>query len=191
MCLVGAALMIPPATRLLESSMTLHMLVHLPLLALAGFVLGRVWRDSRLERAVVMRTHLHPFNGGGATGLVLASFVMLWWMLPRGLDLAKTEWIWDAAKFASVTLAGLMVAMSWPRVPALARGVIHVEVIATFLRFGWGYLSSPNRLCVSYLQGDQERAGTLLLACGAVYALAVIWRPLFGTARPSLVQERD
>jgi len=62
----------------------------------------------------------------------------------------------------------------------IARAVVHLEVIATLLRFGWGYLAADARLCLAYLADDQQRAGVLLLVLGAFYAVAVTWRPMFG-----------
>jgi hypothetical protein len=61
---------------------------------------------------------------------------------------------------------------------------VHLEAIATLLRFGWGYLAAEERLCLAYLAGDQQRTGELLLLAGATYALAIVWRPMFGSARP-------
>ena len=60
--------------------------------------------------------------------------------------------------------------------------MVHLEVIATFFRFGWGYLAAEQRLCLAYLADDQTRAGVLLLWFGVVYAVTVTWRPMFGPA---------
>jgi hypothetical protein len=123
---------------------------------------------------------LQSFNAGGMTGIIAASLVMVLWMLPRLLDLARLDgWI-DALKYISVPAAGLAVALSWPRLPVIARGVVHLEVIATFFRFGWGYAAADERLCLAYLAGDQQRAGELLLWLGLIYSIAVVWRPMFG-----------
>lgn len=178
---LGLALGAPPARAWLESSMALHMLVQLPLLAVAGYALGSAWmrspRGGTLARALALA---QSFNRGGVTGVLAASFVMLLWMLPRYLDLATLEPAVDAVKFISVPLAGLAVALSWPRLPAIARGVVHLEVIATLLRFGWGYLAAEERLCLAYLAGDQQLTGLLLAYLGVAYAAIVAWRPLFG-----------
>ena len=115
---------------------------------------------------------MQSFNAGGVTGLIAASFVMVLWMLPRFLDLARLDAPVDALKFLSVPAAGLAVALSWPRLPAIARAVVHLEVIATLLRFGWGYLAAEERLCLVYLADDQQRTGELLLWLGVVYAVA-------------------
>jgi len=177
------ALAAPPLNGWLESSMTLHMLAQLPLLALAGWLAGQAWLRARpggvAGRALA---GVQSCNAGGVTGLVAASFVMVLWMLPRCLDLARLDFAADALKFASVPLAGLAVALSWPRLPVIARAVVHLEVIATFARFGWGYLATEERLCLVYLADDQQLTGVLLLYLGAAYAAWVTWRPMFGGA---------
>src|SRR5262245_51430325 len=164
----------------LESSMVLHMLVQLPLLALIGFYFGRQWlrAPGRVLAAV------QSCNAGGVTGILAASFVMVLWMLPRSLDLARLDAAVDALKFVSVCAAGLAVALSWPRLPAIARAVVHLEVIATLFRFGWGYAAAEERLCLAYLADDQQRTGWLLIYLGAAYAIIFAWRPLFG-GRPA------
>jgi hypothetical protein len=176
------ALAVPPARAWLESSMVLHMLVQLPLLAAIGFCIGTAWLKSQPDRiAERILSGVQPFNSGGLTGLLFASFVMVLWMLPRCLDSARLDLAADALKFLSVPAAGVAVALSWPRVPAIARAVVHLEVIATLLRFGWGYLAADERLCLVYLAGDQQRTGELLLWLGAAYAIAAAWRPMFGS----------
>jgi hypothetical protein len=179
--LLWLALATPAARAWLEAGMASHMLVQLPLLAWIGYAIGDVWLRSRPGGAGArVLAGVQSFNAGGATGLIAASFVMVLWMLPRFLDLARLDAAVDALKFFSVPAAGLMVALSWPRLPAIARAVVHLEVIATLLRFGWGYLAAEERLCLAYLAEDQRLTGELLLWLGAVYALAVVWRPMFG-----------
>ena len=178
------ALAAPPLRAGLESSMALHMLVQLPLLAVVGYVIGGAWLRSRAEGAAgrLLRT-AQTFNAGGVTGILAASFVMVLWMLPRLLDLARLDPGVDALKFISVPLAGLAVALSWPRLPVIARAVVHLEVVATLFRFGWGYLAAEERLCLAYLADDQQLTGLLLAYLGAGWAAAVAWRPLFGLPR--------
>ena len=168
------ALAAPPLRGWLESTMTLHMLVQLPLLAWIGYRIAGAWKPSR------SLAEFQSFNAGGVTGLILASFVMLLWMLPRPLDLARLEVTVDALKFVSVPVAGAAIALSWSRVPAIARAVVHLEVIATLFRFGWGYLAAEQRLCLSYLAEDQQLTGMLLICLGAAYAVGVSWKALTG-----------
>ena len=106
---------------------------------------------------------------------------MLLWMLPRALDAARLDPGVDALKFASIfILAGIAVAWSWPGCPALFRAVVHVEAVATLIRFGWAYLAADQRLCASYLLEDQRGLGAALIVLGILWAAAVAWRPLFG-----------
>jgi len=178
---VWLALAAPPLRAWLEAGMASHMLVQLPLLAVIGYGIGKAWmRALSCGTAARALAGVQSFNAGGVTGLIAASFVMVLWMLPRFLDLARLDAAVDAIKFLSVPAAGLAVALSWPRLPVVARAVVHLEVIATLLRFGWGYLVADQRLCLAYLVGDQQRTGELLLWLGAVYAVAVAWRPMFG-----------
>ena len=169
----------------LESSMALHMLVQLPLLALVGYCSGRAWlRSSPAGGAGRTLGVVQSFNAGGVTGILAASFVMVLWMLPRLLDLARLDGLADGMKFISVPLAGLAVALSWPRLPVIARAVVHLEVIATLVRFGWGYLAADQRLCLAYLAEEQQAVGELLLWLGGAYAVCVVWRPMFAGAVP-------
>jgi len=177
------ALAAPPLRTWLASSMVLHMLVQLPMLAGIGYLAGTAWLRAQPGGLAARTLELsQSFNAGGATGVIAASFVMLLWMLPRGLDAARLDVTIDALKFLTVPLAGLAIALSWPRLPLIARAVVHLEVIATFFRFGWGYLAADQRLCLAYLADDQTRVGVLLLWSGAVYAVVVTWRPMFGPA---------
>ena len=178
---VWIVLAAPAIRAFLEASMALHMLVQLPLLAGVGYYAGAAWLRSRPGSAPGrLLAAVQSFNAGGVTGILAASFVMVLWMLPRCLDLARLDVAVDAIKFVSVPLTGMAVALSWRRLPGIARGVVHLEVIATLLRFGWGYLAAEERLCLAYLVGDQQRTGEWLLWLAAAYAIAAAWRPMFG-----------
>ena len=157
LCLV---LLAPPVRRQLEASMTGQMLVQIPLLVLAGWLLARAL-PARVEAA------MERWNHGGIAGLVLATVVSAYWMLPRSLDAATTSPLLAAAKYLSVPLlVGLPFAASWPRMGFVVRGVFLAEFIATGFRLGWLYLISPVRLCNNYALDDQRRLGLLLLAIG-------------------------
>lgn len=176
------ALFSPPLRNLLEATMAGQMLIQMPLLALSGWWLGVAWRDAPAGGAMGrLRRCVDGCNVGGVTGLIVASFSMLLWMLPRSLDAARLDAGWDALKFATLVFPlGVVAAISWSRVPVIARALIHVEVIATLLRFGWGYVAAQERLCSAYLQGDQQRTGALLVAAGIAWGIAAAWTPLFG-----------
>jgi hypothetical protein len=169
-----AALLLPPVRAWLEASMTLQMLVQIPLLIGVGYLLAGALPE-RLDASIAR------WNHHGITSLVLASLTGMLWMLPRSLDAAVSEpWI-ALAKFTSVPLLiGLPLGLGWPRMGFVVRGVFLLELIATFFRLGWLYLVSPLRLCNNYLLDDQQRAGQYMLVIGGVILACVMAKLLWG-----------
>ncbi len=174
---VWLALATPALRAALESSMSAHMLLQLPLLVAIGALLARGARPGPARWRAIADGVLR----GGVAGLLFAAFVLTLWMLPRLLDAAVLDARFEIAKFIALPAAGAALALSWPRTPPLLRLLVHVEAIATLLRFGWGYLEAPTRLCAVYLPNEQVRVGQALLVAGAAYALLASWRMLFGT----------
>lgn len=177
-CLVGAALWgllaVTPVRELLASTMTLQMLVQLPLLTVAGWMCAQCTPDG-LDR------RLSRWNRHGISGLLLASLTSMVWMLPRAMDAALVDHQVTVAKFLSVPLlVGAPIALSWPRAGFVVRGVVLAEVIATAIRLGWLYRISPVRLCSNYLIDDQQRLGKTLLVVGFAILLVLIWRLIWG-----------
>ncbi|MCC6474765.1 MAG: hypothetical protein IT514_13585 [Burkholderiales bacterium] len=102
-------------------------------------------------------------------------------MLPRALDAASTEMFTAAAKYASLPLlVGLPLAIAWPRMGFIAKGVLVLECLASLFRLGWLFLVSPERLCNSYLIDDQQLLGRCLLVLGTVLTLAIAGKLLWG-----------
>jgi hypothetical protein len=169
-----AVLALSPVRHVLEASMTLQMLVQIPLLALAGW-----WVAASLPRRWIEASD--AWNRSGISGMLLASFAAAVWMLPRMLDAAlETPWV-TLAKFVSVPLLiGVPLAVSWPRAGFVVRGAWLVEVVATAFRLGWMYLVSPVRLCSNYLLDDQQRLGQWMLAIGVLATLVLAWKLMGG-----------
>lgn len=167
-------LALPPIRHVLEATMTLQMLVQIPLLAFAGWQFA-AWPPRRVGDA------LAAWNRSGIAGLVLASLTTMVWMLPRALDAAlESPWV-EIAKFLSVPLLiGAPMAISWPRAGFVVRGVLLVEVVATMYRLGWLYMASPVRLCSNYLLGDQQLLGKIMLAIGVAISLLLAWKLVWG-----------
>lgn len=172
--IVFLGMLLPPARHGLQASMTLQMLVQIPLLAAVGYLL----RDAVPAGASAV---IGRWNHLGISGLVLASLAGACWMLPRSLDAAVTEpWV-EAAKFISVPLLiGLPFGLSWPRMNFIVRGVFLTEFIASFFRLGWLYMVSPVRLCNNYLLGDQQRLGSYMLSIGVALLIGVVGVLLWG-----------
>ncbi|MGH8687108.1 MAG: hypothetical protein ACREVQ_05305 [Burkholderiales bacterium] len=159
---------------LLEASMTAQMLLQIPLLVCVGVVLGHALSTDWGARVA-------PWNRSGLSGLVLASPAVMFWMLPRSLDAAAREPLMDVAKHLSLPLlAGLPIALSWPRAGFVVRGVFLLELVASCFRLGWLYLISPLRLCNNYALDDQRRLGEWLLVIGVALLAGIAFKLLWG-----------
>lgn len=172
--LLVLVLLAPQVRRGLEATMTAQMLVQIPLLVAAGWLLSRAFPARVLVR-------VERWNHRGITGLVLATAAATFWMLPRSLDAATSHPLLVAAKYLSVPLLiGLPFAVSWPRMGFVVRGVFLVEFVATFFRLGWLYLISPVRLCNNYALNDQQQLGGYMLAIGGGLLGWLAWKLLWG-----------
>jgi hypothetical protein len=111
--------------------------------------------------------------------LILAAGTLAVWMIPRLLDLAVQSAGVDFAKVTSLALlGGLPLRIAWFHLGPVARGIVHVEALASLWRVGWIYVDSPSRLCTQYGLEDQQRLGALLLQAGAMYAVWLAWQAL-------------
>jgi hypothetical protein len=172
--LLVSALMAPPVRHRLEATMSAQMLVQIPLLAAAGWLLSRVMPARVLTR-------VNRWNYYGIAGLVLVAVVSTFWMLPRSLDAATSHPLMVVAKYLSVPLLiGLPLAVSWPRMGFVVRGVFLAEFVATFFRLGWLYLVSPIRLCNNYALNDQQQLGGYMLAIGSGLLVWLAGKLLWG-----------
>ncbi len=167
------ALLLPPVSRALESRMSLHMLVQIPLLVVAGAMLCAPRRSATGQ---VSRPWAHLVRGvdpNGVAGLLLSASIVTTWMVPRALDLAATQRIADVFKVMSLLLAGALLRYAW----RAASAVTHAFVLGnmTWMAAVTGLLlrDAPARLCTSYLESDQVHAGTGLLLLGT--AIGVRW----------------
>jgi hypothetical protein len=158
-------LALPAARHWLEASMTRHMLVQFPLLALAGFGLAASLPQRWVER-------MNRWNGHGITGLFAAALLLALLMIPRLLDLALVNgWI-ELAKFLALLVCGAAVQLSWQPAGLLVQGFFLGNVLPMTVVVGYLFESSPVRLCNAYLLGDQERLGQGLVWIAAAVGLA-------------------
>ena len=79
-CLL-AILLFTPVGEWMESAMVLHMLLLYPALTLAGALI--VWPARRADPK-----WLRALNQGGVVGVLITSFVLAFWMVPRWIDLS-------------------------------------------------------------------------------------------------------
>ena len=164
---VSAALSaIPPFSNLIMRMMLTQMLLQIPLLFLAAAMLGA---GARLPN----QARWHAWNVQGASGLLVSMFVLTFWMTPIALDHAASDWVWEAAKVASVAAAGFAAGLSW----RLGSAVAHIFYLGNMLwmaaTIGMLYQESTERYCNAYLWDDQTRTGQALVV--ASIGIALIW----------------
>ena len=158
-------LALPSARQWLEASMTRHMLLQFPLLALAGFGLA-----VALPRRWVVR--LSEWNGYGISGLLATALLLALLMIPRVLDLALVDGRIELAKFLALLFCGAALQLSWQPAGLLVQGFFLGNVLPMTAVVGYLFESSPVRLCNAYLLGDQERLGQGLVWISAAVGLA-------------------
>jgi hypothetical protein len=166
-------LAVPPLREPLEASMALQMLGLLPAVFAAGWLSARV-APVRWQARTMAALRPHALSL-----LVVAALGYGLWMLPIALDLARLSPMVNAAKFATVFVAGLSTGIAlrvaaWPLVLFFGGNMVWMG-----LTFGMLFVDAPARLCASYLIDDQRMAGVGLVAGSAgvgVWLLAWVVR---------------
>ncbi len=147
----------PAARAWLESTMTGHMLVQMPLLAAIGMAAAGLLPERRREALLACA-------GGAVPGVLLAVFASSWWMLPRALDAALASPPVEAAKFFGLpALVGLPLGLAWRRLTCIGRGFVWTNFISMLAVLGWLYVAAPVRVCNNYLVDQQAGAGWLMV----------------------------
>jgi hypothetical protein len=161
LALAGLALLQP----WLEQTMVTHMAVEIPLIFAIGWYAG-----SRTKgRATAW---LAMVNGNGLTGLTLATAVSAFWMLPIALDAAVLSPTIGWAKVASVLLAGWLTRLSIVQARTAVQAFFVLNWVWMTGAAGAVYQQVPERLCSTYLLGDQSRAGVGLVVIAVAVAMA-------------------
>ncbi len=151
--------------------MALHMLVQLPLLVASGWWLSRLcgaphplWRP------------FDALNAHGLLGISVASGMFGVWMVPAALDLALLSEPMRWAKYATLSLAGLLLGRSYRRLSAELE-VFFAGMLAWMMAtVGLIYQTLPQRLCVNYLIDEQRGTGLGLVFGAVALGLVCLWR---------------
>ncbi len=151
----------------LEAEMLRHMLLQLPLLLAAGWLLAAGATRSTAPAAIAR------YDQHGVCGLAAMLFVTAYWMIPRALEQSITASWAEAAKFASLIALGAILPGSLKR----ANWIVQLFFLGNFSWMmavaGIQYQSMPQRLCNAYLLDDQVWTGIGLVT--ASVAIAAIW----------------
>ncbi|HEY9571943.1 MAG TPA: hypothetical protein VIR76_02335 [Pusillimonas sp.] len=172
----GALLFAVVLEPILTRSMSLHMLLHIPLILFAGIFATQGLSASGLGARVGMRglrEHWAKYNEYGIPGLLLCAFVAAYWMIPRSLDQVLVSAPANGLKYAGLFIAGMALYDSLRR----SNSVITLFFLGNFSWMtaiaGLLYQDNPQRLCNFYLLSDQEIAGKGLVIVAVVVPL--VW----------------
>jgi len=183
--LLAFLLVSPPVRSLLESRMSLHMAVQLPLLLLCGWLIART--------ATTRLAMLSRVDNSGLFSATTASCVLGLWMVPAALDWAVID-----------TRVAWLKYLMWVGVGALLYSARHrfTPVIQAFFltnsawmtsAAGLLYLDAEQQLCVNYLVDDQQATGWALMGWGAALGACALFnlRPLLDHGHPASVRSAN
>lgn len=172
--LIGMVLM--GLVRWFEQSLVVNILVGYPLLVYLGFYYGRELIDHRTIRSTLDVI-------GGIPGVLVATFTLAFWMIPRWVDASLAHLNIALIKYLClILLVGFSLGCSWSRMHFITKAVLKIEFLTMLFRLGWIYMISPDRLCNNYLLGEQVLLGKSLLAIGFLLTI-VLCLPLFVAER--------
>ncbi len=166
----------------MEEDMVLHMLLQFPLIVLSGWLMAYILSDA-------IRDRLCRWNHAGITGLLMASLILMFWMIPRALDLVLVNNMLEFTKFLSLLMAGAALHLSWSQSGMIVRGFFLGNVLPMMMVVGWLYVEAPVRICNAYLTNDQLRTGnglmTLAIFGSLIWLLAFFMHSDQGYIEPS------
>ncbi len=170
---LSALLVGMPAVRgWLESRMSLHMAVELPVLLACGWLIA-----GTLKKRSAM---LEPIDDGGLLAATTASCVLAFWMVPAALDRAILEPGVALLKYGMWVGAGALLQSAHLRVTPVIQSFFLGNAAWMTITAGLLYLDAEQQLCVNYLIDDQQATGWSLVCWGTalgVWALYAL-RPL-------------
>src|SRR5512143_1266338 len=167
-------LALPPADGYLAATMERRLLIQIPAMLVLGALAG--WRPAAPR----------PWRSGDRAALAFAGGAMLFWMIPRSLDLAARSRPAAAALLLSVFAAGLALARSLPHLSFVIPVTLGLQATAMFMALGIVYLHFPGLICTAYTLAQQRVAGA-----GLVRAAPVAWVLLWGWALRRLAVARS
>ncbi|MEO6117962.1 MAG: hypothetical protein ABIP37_02705 [Methylotenera sp.] len=153
---------LPTFRFLLASSMTFHMLVQIPALIIAGYLINKQLFPLITKPVSLMES------------LAFWLWILLtsmFWMLPISLDKALINPYWDVFKVTTLLLSGMFLRPAFTGPKILTLFFIGSTIMMLFF-IGYFYQSSDLRLCNSYLIESQQTTGLglIILAFGLLFA---------------------
>lgn len=145
---------------LIQSSMMFHMLIQIPMLILAGYLLNN-FHSNKNTLSKTFSLWLWIYLSG------------LFWMLPINLDKALAYPSWDLFKVLSLLITGACLKAVFKSYRGLALFFIGSTVMMLFF-IGLYFQTTDVRLCNAYLIESQQAAGLGLIILSFIILSALI-----------------
>lgn len=154
-----------PLDPFFDMSMSRHMLLQMPLLAGLGYMTCKLWPGVRLHDAA------HAMSA-----ITFAAGSLLFWMLPRSLDMAVgVAWV-DQVMHANMLLAGWSVAAGIPQLVFHIKMAFGLYGVAMVLAAGAIFAATAVPVCSNYTVQQQYESGVLLLWAGGMLFVGLLIR---------------
>lgn len=183
--LAGGMLLLAGATlgrHALESSMASHMLVQMPAIFLSGVLAAAAMAGAGHAAAPGMLAaslrRLRQYDEHGLPGLLLISFLLAYWMIPKAIDHVLLAPGAEAAKFASLFAGGLIAKDCLARANRVIQLFFLGNIAWMMAIAGLLYQDNATRLCNFYLLDDQVLAGQGLVLLSVALPVLWVWRQL-------------
>ncbi len=162
--LTVALLMFPPLDPYLDDSMSRLMLIQFPLL----FILGAVGvRFSPLRLS---------WGPGNALGLLILGWGgVLFWMVPRSLDLAVAQEGIDFLAHLSLLISGAVLALSLPLLAFPVQIAAAIYGIAMWSMYGLILSQTSVQVCASFSLEQQQATGVAMLWAAPVFLMFLVF----------------
>lgn len=177
---IGAAsiLALPPLAGWFSATMPRHQLLQVP----AMLILGAIAAGGRAPKVMERE---RPAGEWSAPILILAVGAMIFWMIPRSVDLAASSALADQLMHASWFLAGAALAHSVPQIPSPIAMALGIHGVAMLAAAGLVYSLYPGLICTAYNLQQQHATGRILLLGAPVLGMILWVRAIRRMATPS------
>ncbi len=144
---------LPRIDAFLSATMPRKALVETLLLLLCGWAASRLWPWRRTASYA-------------PSAVVAATLLILFWMIPRSIDLTQIYSSANASYIASLFAAGFLLSRYWPLLPGVARVAYALYFSSMIVAFGLLYASQNTLLCSAYTLEQQHAFGWMLVPLG-------------------------
>jgi hypothetical protein len=108
------------------------------------------------------------------SAVAAATLLLLFWMIPRSIDLTQIYQSVNAFYVISLLAAGFLLSEYLPLLPGVAKVAYALYFSSMIVAFGLLYASQSTLLCSAYTLEDQHAFGQMLASLGLVTYLFVL-----------------